>query len=203
MNLVFKRKSSKNAQEILKSLQEYANSSDWQVLGNLKLQDITYISFCNKKILEFAEENPQSTAFLPCQIIIKDEKGGSTLAIADPHLLASGLQNQDLHNKVHELEAELKKILIIAADLKEPEIEKVILYSTQSCPYCKMEADWLVSNKIEHELIYVDNDRQAAERMIKLTGQMGVPVTEIAYKDSEPEFIIGFDKEKLSSLLQN
>lgn len=201
MNLIFKRKSSKKASEILKALQESAEKADWQVLGSFKSEGLNYISFCSKRILEFVVQNPQAVAFLPCQIVIKDEKEGSVLTIADPHLLATGTQNQALHHKVHELESELKNILIKAADLKEPEVEKIILYSTQTCPYCKMEAQWLADNKIEHEVVYVDKDQKAAERMVRLTGQMGVPVTEVVYKDSEPEFVIGFDKNKLSQIL--
>jgi hypothetical protein len=34
------------------------------------------------------------------------------------------------------------------------------------------------------------------------TGQMGVPVTEIEYDDADPEYIIGFDKAKLASILE-
>jgi len=201
MNLVYKRKSDKRASEILKALKDYALKSDWQVLGSLKSDEFTYISFCSKHVLEFVKHNPQATAFLPCQIVIKDESDGCSLAIADPHLLVSGMQNQILHHKVHELEVELKQILTNAADLKDLEIDKIILYSTESCPYCKMEAQWFSDNNIDYELIYVDKDRAAAERMVKLTGQMGVPVTEIVYKDSDPEFVIGFDKEKLSNIL--
>jgi hypothetical protein len=38
--------------------------------------------------------------------------------------------------------------------------------------------------------------------MVRKTGQMGVPVTEIVYDNGEEEYIIGFDKERLSEILE-
>jgi hypothetical protein len=37
--------------------------------------------------------------------------------------------------------------------------------------------------------------------MVEKTGQMGVPVTEIIYENGEEEYIIGFDRERLSEVL--
>ncbi len=38
--------------------------------------------------------------------------------------------------------------------------------------------------------------------MVRKTGQMGVPVTEVQYADADSEFVIGFDKDRLTSLLK-
>jgi len=70
-----------------------------------------------------------------------------------------------------------------------------------SCPYCKMEKAWLDENKVKHEVIYVDLNQEEAQKMVEKTGQMGVPVTEIKFDEGESEYIIGFDKPKLSQLL--
>jgi len=56
--------------------------------------------------------------------------------------------------------------------------------------------DFLKEHQIEFEEIDVSADQTAAEEMIKKSGQMGVPVTEI-----DGEIVIGFDKEKLERLL--
>jgi len=77
----------------------------------------------------------------------------------------------------------------------------VKIYSTMSCPYCKMEKTWLDENNIKHELLYVDTDDKAAREMIEKTGQMGVPVTELSYAEGEPVYVIGFNKTQLSELL--
>ncbi|GIW61667.1 MAG: hypothetical protein KatS3mg089_0519 [Patescibacteria group bacterium] len=37
--------------------------------------------------------------------------------------------------------------------------------------------------------------------MVLKTGQMGVPVTEIQFEDSNPEYIVGFDVPRLSQVL--
>jgi len=56
---------------------------------------------------------------------------------------------------------------------------KVSVYSTTTCPYCVMLKKWLKDKDIEFDDIYVDRDRAAAQRMVKLSGQMGVPFTTI------------------------
>ena len=73
---------------------------------------------------------------------------------------------------------------------------KVKVYSTPVCPYCYALKDFLREHKIEFEDIDVSTDQQAAEEMIRKSGQMGVPVTEI-----DGEIVVGFDKEKLEKLL--
>ena len=65
-----------------------------------------------------------------------------------------------------------------------------------------MEASWLDSQKIKYEHVLVDLNPYAGEEMVRKTGQMGVPVTEIVYDNGEEEYIVGFDKERLSEILQ-
>jgi len=64
-----------------------------------------------------------------------------------------------------------------------------------------MVADWLTSKKVNFEKILVDQNQQAAMDMVKKTGQMGVPVTEIEYTDRKSEFVIGFNQPQLSYML--
>lgn len=80
-------------------------------------------------------------------------------------------------------------------------IKKVKVYSTATCPYCRMEKAWLEGNKVEHEVVYVDKDQNEAINMVRKTGQMGVPVTEIELDEGNLEFIIGFDTPRLSEVL--
>lgn len=80
-------------------------------------------------------------------------------------------------------------------------LEYVKLYSTTTCPYCKMEKSWLESNGVKHDVVMVDLNQKEAEAMVLKTGQMGVPVTEIGFKDGEAQYIVGFDKPKLAALL--
>jgi glutaredoxin-like YruB-family protein len=73
---------------------------------------------------------------------------------------------------------------------------KVKVYSTQTCPYCYTLKAFLEDNKIEFEDIDVAADDKAREEMVKKSGQMGVPVTDI-----DGQIIIGFDRHKISELL--
>lgn len=73
---------------------------------------------------------------------------------------------------------------------------KVRVFSTLSCPYCVTLKEFLKEHNIEFEDIDVTQNIQAQEEMIKKSGQMGVPVIEI-----DNEIIVGFDKGKISKLL--
>jgi len=73
----------------------------------------------------------------------------------------------------------------------------VKIYSTPTCVYCKTLKGYLSKNKIEFEYIDVSKDEKQLQKMIKDSGQMGVPVVDI-----DGEIIIGFDKEKIDKLLK-
>jgi len=74
------------------------------------------------------------------------------------------------------------------------------IYTTPTCGYCKMAKEFFK----EHNVVYTEKDvavdQAAAEEMIEKSGQMGVPVT-IVSEDGKEEFIVGFDKSRLSSAL--
>lgn len=53
------------------------------------------------------------------------------------------------------------------------------VYSTPTCPYCRMVKDFLKQNKIEFEDVDVAADRKAAKEMIAKSGQMAVPVLDV------------------------
>ena len=71
------------------------------------------------------------------------------------------------------------------------------VYSTPTCVYCKTLKGYLTKNGIKFEDIDVSNDEKQLQKMIKDSGQMGVPVLDI-----DGEIIIGFDKEKIDKLLK-
>ena len=73
---------------------------------------------------------------------------------------------------------------------------EIKVYSTQTCPYCHMAKDYLKSKNIEFNDIDVSKDSAAADEMVKVSGQMGVPVITI-----DKEVIVGFDKGRIDSLL--
>jgi len=74
---------------------------------------------------------------------------------------------------------------------------KVKIYTTTTCSWCARVKEFFKEHKIEYEEVNVGEDREAAEEMVKKSGQMGVPVTEI-----DGEMIIGFNEEKLKKALK-
>lgn len=80
-------------------------------------------------------------------------------------------------------------------------ITKVLIYTTTTCPYCKMEKAYLDSKNIPYQNIFVDQDQKAAEEMVQRSGQMGVPFTIITKDDGTEEHILGFDQRKIDAAL--
>ncbi|MDD1724591.1 MAG: FAD-dependent oxidoreductase [Methanospirillum sp.] len=72
---------------------------------------------------------------------------------------------------------------------------EVTVYSTQNCPYCRLAKAFLDRNNVPYRSIDVGVDRKAAQEMVELSGQYGVPV--IVAGD---EVIVGFDSERLRKL---
>ncbi|MFA4848480.1 MAG: Uxx-star family glutaredoxin-like (seleno)protein [Methanoregula sp.] len=72
---------------------------------------------------------------------------------------------------------------------------KVTVYSTQNCPYCRMAKAFLEKHGVPYESIDVGSDSEAAQKMIDLSGQRGVPVILV-----DDEVIVGFDSERLNDL---
>jgi len=64
-----------------------------------------------------------------------------------------------------------------------------------------MEMEWLKSNNVQFEEILVDENPDQAEKMIEISGQMGVPFTVIDKEDGARVTILGFDQPKLSEAL--
>lgn len=74
--------------------------------------------------------------------------------------------------------------------------KKIKVYSTPTCPYCIRAKQFLKENNIVFEDTDVSVDHEAADEMIKKSGQMGVPVLDI-----DGEIVVGFDKEKIKQAL--
>lgn len=76
------------------------------------------------------------------------------------------------------------------------------IYTTHTCPYCKMLRAWLDEQKIDHKEVFVDDDPDAAFAVVEKSGQYGVPLSEIHTEDGKTEYILGFQKDRLAKLLK-
>ena len=70
------------------------------------------------------------------------------------------------------------------------------IFSTPTCPYCVTLKGFLKKRGFEFEDIDVSKDEKVLNEMVQKTKQYGVPVIDI-----DGEFIVGFDKAKISKIL--
>jgi len=74
---------------------------------------------------------------------------------------------------------------------------KITVYSTPTCPFCKQAKAFFDERNVIYTDIDVTKDHGKAEEMIKLSGQMGVPVIDI-----DGTIIIGFDQPEVEKALK-
>ncbi|MFC1594028.1 Uxx-star family glutaredoxin-like (seleno)protein [Candidatus Omnitrophota bacterium] len=72
----------------------------------------------------------------------------------------------------------------------------VKVFSTPTCPYCVKAKEYLNQKGISYENFDVSSDKAKLDEMIKLSGQMGVPVIVV-----DSEVVVGFDRDRLEKLL--
>lgn len=72
----------------------------------------------------------------------------------------------------------------------------VTIYTTPTCVYCNSLKEYFAKNNIEYKEIDVSKDEKELEKMVQISGQMGVPVAEI-----DGNVVIGFDKQRVDEIL--
>lgn len=73
----------------------------------------------------------------------------------------------------------------------------ITIYSTPTCVYCKTLKEYFNSKHIAYTEVDVASNEQELEKMVVISGQMGVPVTDI-----DGEVVIGFDRERIDEILK-
>lgn len=138
---------------------------------------------------------------LPCSVLVIEDKGEVSVGVGGAAVLGGVTGNAEIAQIAHTVDEKLRELVEKAAGVGPLKATNVKVYSTTTCPYCKMEASWLDQNKVKYEEVHVDLNQTEAERLAKKTGQMGVPVTEITYDNKDEEYIVGFDRERLKQVL--
>lgn len=78
----------------------------------------------------------------------------------------------------------------------------IVIYSTTTCPYCKMLKTYLTSKNLKFEEKFVDQSEKARIEMSNVSrGFLGVPFMVLTKDDGTSQTIIGFDKGKLEQIL--
>ncbi|MEW8974527.1 MAG: glutaredoxin family protein [Tissierellaceae bacterium] len=74
-------------------------------------------------------------------------------------------------------------------------MKNVLVYSSNTCPYCTLAKNYLEEKGISYTEKNVQTDKDARKELMDM-GHMGVPVLVI-----DGEEIVGFDKDKIDDLL--
>jgi glutaredoxin-like YruB-family protein len=76
-------------------------------------------------------------------------------------------------------------------------MHNIKVYSTPTCPYCIRAKDYLKQKNVTFQNIDVSTDKAGLDEMVKVSGQMGVPVIIV-----DGQIVVGFDRERLEELLK-
>ncbi|MBT3282977.1 glutaredoxin family protein [bacterium] len=75
-------------------------------------------------------------------------------------------------------------------------MKNVTIYSTPTCHFCQLAKEFFKEKNVEYTEHDVSADLEKRKEMIEKSGQMGVPVIYV-----DEEMTVGFDKDKLSTML--
>lgn len=202
MNLAYFRKSKFDFNKTLENLKDKAKDLGLDLLGEVEISSGKIVQLCAKDWLSnLVSSQKELFAILPCSFLVFKKDDEVFVGVSDPSLLGKLSYDPSVQDISTKADSTLKKLVNDACGVEPLKVKKVRLYATTSCPYCKMEASFLDQNKVDYDYVLVDLDRDAAQEMVQKTGQMGVPVTEIVYENGDEEYIIGFDRSKLSQIL--
>lgn len=75
---------------------------------------------------------------------------------------------------------------------------KVLVYGAEWCGFCHQVMKYLDGFKVPYTYINLDEEPAKAEEAVTKSGQMGIPVTDIA-----GTIIVGFDRSKIDAALKS
>ena len=79
---------------------------------------------------------------------------------------------------------------------KRKKKQRVILFTTPTCTYCKKTKRHLRERGVPFKDVDVSKDQRAARDMVRRSGQQGVPQILIGN-----QVVVGFDRPKIDKLL--
>ncbi len=203
MNIAYVRKTEKPVAEVAERFAAGLKKEGIEVVARKDVSKGTIIYFFKQSWTEaITAADHMLAGLMPDSALIQEKEGKTMIAISNPQILAGGAHLDELAPTIEEMDRVLRTLVNEAAGVGDPKLEKITLYSTATCPYCRMEKDYLEKHKIAFDLVMVDEDRKAAEAMVRKSGQTGVPQTEVLFDDGDTEIIMGFDRDRLNELLK-
>lgn len=80
-------------------------------------------------------------------------------------------------------------------------MNKITIYSTATCGYCKMLKNYLQSKDIAYDEKMADADPKLAQELYEKSGQLGVPFTIIEDDKGNEQKVLGFNKAAIDQIL--
>lgn len=77
-------------------------------------------------------------------------------------------------------------------------MNSVTVYTTTRCPYCTMLKNFLSEQNILFKEVNVETNPDIMQQLVRTTGQMGVPQTEV-----NGQWIVGYDPNNIMKALRN
>jgi glutaredoxin/uncharacterized protein (DUF302 family) len=204
MNIAYFRKSTFDLIKTVDNVKKEAEKLGLKILGETALPggNGVVVNVCNPAWMgNLIASDANLIGLLPCAVAVFSKNDEVMVGAGSPTVLGSISKNPAVAEIASQAEDKLKELIHLSAGVGPLKPTGVKLYSTTTCPYCKMEAAWLNEKQVKFAEVHVDFNQQEAEEMVRKTGQMGVPVTIIRYEGGEEEFIVGFDKARLTSIL--
>ncbi len=75
------------------------------------------------------------------------------------------------------------------------------VFSTPYCGFCTTLKEYLKQRNVAFTEVDLAQDPEQARYIVQLTGQAGVPVLLKEEEGKQPEFIVGYNKEKVDAML--
>ncbi|MCL5017353.1 MAG: hypothetical protein M1155_01660 [Patescibacteria group bacterium] len=205
MKISYFKRSNRPYEEVIKDVSKIFSAKGWEVKGEGEVNNGKIFYVFNRAMMEeIINFNKDFVGFFPSVLLVFKEGGKTVVGGIDGAFAANLITNNSATRlkSIEKMAKDIKEIINSIAQAEESRPKRTRIFSTVHCPYCKMEKDWFEKNKLSHEVVYVDSDQEMASYMVKKTGQMGVPVTEIEFEDGETEYIIGFDKGQLADIFK-
>ncbi len=83
-------------------------------------------------------------------------------------------------------------------------MNKLSIYSTKTCGYCRMLKKFLDDEGIAYEVKQVDDSPELARELLERSGQLGVPWSVVEDQEGKQLIdILGFDIQQFNRLIQD
>jgi len=93
--------------------------------------------------------------------------------------------------------ARLVEIYTLIYNILMSDTPQVTVYSASWCAFCHAAKDYMDSINVKYVDKDVDSDKAIAQESVDKSGQMGIPVIDVA-----GDIIVGFNRPKLDELLK-